>query len=262
VRVPDLLRRRRSLSRPRDRQFRYVFVVTYGRSGSTLVQGLLNAIPRVLVRGENNLYLLPLFRAYREATTFRKGHAKHNPHEPQSAFYGVHEVRPRSFVRYTRDLMMTNLLGRVPARDVDVIGFKEVRWHRIWAAETEAFFEFLDQVFPEALYVLNTRQHEQVAGSGFWLDEGPDTIVDAIIRVEQIQEFLRQTRPERVFDTHYEVLTSPDPAVADAQLRGLADFVSGTSSEELMVALRNTMRKPHGPRPFGASIDRRGPGVG
>ena len=31
----------------------YVFVMTYGRSGSTLVQGLLNAIPGYLIRGEN-----------------------------------------------------------------------------------------------------------------------------------------------------------------------------------------------------------------
>ena len=48
--------------RSRERH-RYVFVVTYGRSGSTLVQGLLNAFPRVLVRGENDLYLLDLYRA-------------------------------------------------------------------------------------------------------------------------------------------------------------------------------------------------------
>jgi len=34
---------------------RYVFVVTYGRSGSTLMQGLLNALPGVLVRGESSL---------------------------------------------------------------------------------------------------------------------------------------------------------------------------------------------------------------
>ena len=33
----------------------YVFVVTYGRSGSTLVQGMLNTMPRTLVRGEHAL---------------------------------------------------------------------------------------------------------------------------------------------------------------------------------------------------------------
>ena len=32
--------------------FGYLFVVTYGRSGSTLLMGLLNSIPGYLIRGE------------------------------------------------------------------------------------------------------------------------------------------------------------------------------------------------------------------
>jgi hypothetical protein len=35
------------------RDLGYVFIVTYGRSGSTLLQGVLNSIPGYLVRGEN-----------------------------------------------------------------------------------------------------------------------------------------------------------------------------------------------------------------
>ena len=34
----------------------YVFVVTYGRTGSTLVQVLLNTLPRTLVRSENGMF--------------------------------------------------------------------------------------------------------------------------------------------------------------------------------------------------------------
>ena len=50
---------------------RFLFVVTYGRSGSTLVQGLLNAMPGVLVRGENNLFVLPLFRSWDALASFQ-----------------------------------------------------------------------------------------------------------------------------------------------------------------------------------------------
>jgi hypothetical protein len=31
----------------------HLFIVTYGRSGSTLLQGILNSTPGVLIRGEN-----------------------------------------------------------------------------------------------------------------------------------------------------------------------------------------------------------------
>src|SRR6056297_391020 len=41
-----------------------VFVVTYGRSGSTLVQNLLNGLPGACVRGENENLLAPLVRAW------------------------------------------------------------------------------------------------------------------------------------------------------------------------------------------------------
>jgi hypothetical protein len=34
-------------------RFPNIFVVTYGRSGSTLLQGVLNGIPGFLIRGEN-----------------------------------------------------------------------------------------------------------------------------------------------------------------------------------------------------------------
>ena len=39
---------------PASRDLGYVFVMTYGRSGSTLLMGLLNTIPGYLIRGEND----------------------------------------------------------------------------------------------------------------------------------------------------------------------------------------------------------------
>src|SRR5688572_1085508 len=35
-------------------QLGHLFIVTYGRSGSTLLQGVLNSIPGYLIRGEND----------------------------------------------------------------------------------------------------------------------------------------------------------------------------------------------------------------
>jgi hypothetical protein len=238
-------------------QYRYVFVVTYGRSGSTLVQGLLNTLPRTLVRGENNFYVLPLFRAMVNARSFRRTHMKHNPRASHSAFYGIHEIEPASFVDSTHDLMTGHMLGSVGRREVDVLGFKEVLWHRVNRDETERFFDFLDEVFPGALYVLNERAHENVVGSGFWQRQDEDEVLAAIRRVEEIQQFLRRTRPRRVLDLRYELITSDDRAVSDAQLRGLAEFVHGSCDDALLASLRQTRETGHGPFPFGKSLGRR-----
>lgn len=230
---------------------RFVFVVTYGRSGSTLTQGLLNTLPRALVRGENDLYVLPLYRAWAQVRAFKKLHDKHARKGSRSAFYGLDEMHPGEFVACTRGLMIHQLLGSVKRREVDVLGFKEVLWHRVDPEETETFFEFFDKVFPGALYVLNRRDHARVSTSGFWRQEDPDEVLRAIQRVEDIQDFLVRTRPERTLRTQYELLTSDDPQVRDNELRGLAEFVHGSCDDALLARMRATLAEGHGPLPFG-----------
>lgn len=252
-RLRRLLRRPGAEPAPR---FRFVFVVTYGRSGSTLVQGLLNTLPRTVVRGENNFYVLPLFRSLALVRGFRRTHLKHNPRASHSAFYGLHEIKPRDFVLSIRQLMTGYMLGAEPAGSVDVLGFKEVLWHRVRPEETERFFGFLDDLFPGCQYVLNERNHEQVVGSGFWQGHDQEAVMSSIYRVEEIQEHLRSTRPDRVLDLRYELLTDDDQAVADAQLRSLAEFVTGSCDDALLASLRETRRTGHGPFPFGKSRGR------
>jgi hypothetical protein len=82
-------------------------------------------------------------------------------------------------------------------------------------------------------------------------------VLKAIRRVEEIQEFLRRTRGDRTLDLRYELITSEDPAVSDAQLRHLAEFVHGSCDDELLSVLRRTKDVGHGPYPFGQSRHRR-----
>lgn len=242
---------------PQRPAYRYVFVVTYGRSGSTLTQGLLNALPRTLVRGENNFYALHLFRAWADLRAFRQLHLKHNPRAVRSAFYGLHEIRPASLVTTTRTLLTTHMLGSVPPREVDVLGFKEVLWHQVEEHEVPDFFHFLERAFPDCRYVLNQRAHTEVVGSGFWQGQERDEVLTAIRRVEDIQEFLRRSRPDRTLEVHYEQVTSDDAATSEAQLRSLATFVTGSCDDATLAAMRDTLATGHGPFPFGKSRGRR-----
>ncbi|MFT4261850.1 MAG: hypothetical protein QM572_00570 [Nocardioides sp.] len=240
----------------RQRDPEFVFVVTFGRSGSTLVQGLLNTMPRTLVRGENGFFLGGFFAGTKAATAFATRHAKHKPGKASSAFYGVRALTPERFAKHVRALSIDVLLGAQSRRRFDRIGFKEVLWHEIPAADTHAFFDWFDLVFPNAKYVLNTRKVDDALGSGFWQRRDPGHAVAATARVQEIQAFLRDTRPERCFRTDYEVITGPDRAASDAQLRGLAEFVTGACGDDLLAELRATLSVGHGPAPFGKSRTR------
>jgi hypothetical protein len=229
----------------------YVFVVTFGRSGSTLVQGLLNELPGTLVRGENGLFVHDLYRASAAAEAYSAEHTKHRSKHVTSAFYGVRWLRREPFTTGTRQIANDVLLGDREARDVQRLGFKEVLWHRITPEETEDFFGWFEQAFPGARYVLNTRDAAAASRSGFWKHAEPGEAQTAIARVREIQDFLTSTRPDRTFVTHYEELTSEDRATSDAVLTGLARFVTGSCDDALLARLREVLAVGHGPIPFG-----------
>lgn len=233
---------------------RYVFVVTYGRSGSTLTQGLLNALPGTLVRGENNMFMLPFFRAWAGVREFQeKNNDNAVKNGSRSAFYGLDEIDADDFVEATRELSLQALYGKADRSKVDVLGYKEVLWHRIKRDEVGLFFDWFEQVFPGATYVLNQRDHESVKKSGFWQRQEEQRVMRTLRRVEDMQQFLRETRPGRTHDIRYERITSPDQGVKDKELRGLAEFVVGRCDDGIMRSMHDTLAQGHGPRPFGRS---------
>lgn len=236
---------------------RFVFIVSGGRSGSTLTQGLLNALPGTLVRGENSFYVLPMFRAYRGTQNFQRKYSK-NSGDVTSAFYGLGEIDLHDFVRSTHALAMRQLLGSEDPRTVEVLGFKEVRWEQIRPNETDAFFDFFEQVFPGARYILNERDAKKVVGSGQWLRKDEETAMQALARVREVQQYLRETRPDRTYDTKFEVITGTDEAAKDQALSGLAKFVVGSCDEPLLARLRDVLKVGHGPFPFGRARRDRG----
>lgn len=241
----------RLLRHRRDPDF--VFVVTFGRSGSTLVQGLLNTLPRTLVRGENAFFLKGLFESAHTGVAFASRHARHHPGKRSSAFFGVRHLAMQTFARHARALSLDVLYGAANPREVDRLGFKEVLWHQIPESQTEAFFDWFDEVFPGAKFVLNTRDPEVTIDSGFWRSQERETALARIRRVIELQDWLERRAPERVFRTRYETLTGDDHVARDAMLVGLATFVAGSCPPELLDALHATLEIGHGPRPFGAS---------
>jgi hypothetical protein len=241
-----LARERRARRRTR---YRYVFVVAYGRSGSTLVQGLLNTLPRTVVAGENNFYVLPIYRALASVREFRHEHKRHGIKDPTSAFYRLGRNGRGPFVQAMNRIVTAGILGN-DKKSYDVIGFKEVRWFRIEPEETEGFFAAMDEAFPGARYVLNSRNPEQVVKSGFWSRVDQHEALATIERTAAIQEYLRESRPDRTLDVPYEDLVDPDRA--EERLRLMAEFVTGRPpSDELLGRLLEKLSVGHGPRPFG-----------
>lgn len=183
----------------------YLFVMTYGRSGSTLLQGILGSIPGYLIRGENRQVMRHLHEFHRAALGERRTQRRQNVRRERPgnrtssvhAFFGMDGFPRRVSLRRIRQLALDTLLR--PEPDTRVVGFKEIRWEGEDLAE---YVAWLRQVFPGARFVVNTRNLDDVSRSQWWAEHP-----DGRAHLEEVERRIlevAQTLGDDAFRVHYD----------------------------------------------------------
>lgn len=213
---------------PRDLD--YLFVVTYGRSGSTLLMGLLNTLPGYLVRGENRDALHHLFLFDKTMRTESSRGPKRKLREPTHPFFGIAGYPREKAVRQLRRIATETVMR--PQQDTRVTGFKEIRWYH---QDLEDYVAWLREVFPGARFLVNTRNHEDVLKSRWWA-EGDDKS-QHLAGIESRILALADTLGDAAYRVHYDEYVA-DPTV----LRGMFAWLGEEFDEE---SVRATMAVKH-----------------
>jgi hypothetical protein len=213
-----------------EREYDFVFVVTYGRSGSTLLQGVLNSIPGFLIRGENHQALRHLFDLH---SALEREHIRTldsgNP-TVTSPWFGVAGYPVQGALEEFRRLALALFLR--PEEDTKTVGFKEIRWEY---EDLGAFIDFLAGVFPGARFVFNTRNLDDVAKSKWWV-ETPDAREH--LQAEEDRLLAECSRlGVRAFRVRYDAFIS-DPSA----LKGLFDWLGAPYDD---AAVKAVLRQPH-----------------
>jgi hypothetical protein len=148
---------------------RYFIIVTYGRSGSTALQAAANALPGVLIRGENYSALRGL-RGYLQsvAATAHRHHAG----RPDHPWFGSARLDPGAIRAMVHTHVIDDLLR--PRGRTSVLGFKEIRYTTAHWPNYDELLEyllFMNTLLPGLRYLINTRSDAD--GSAWWRDE-PD----------------------------------------------------------------------------------------
>jgi hypothetical protein len=210
----DALRAAGDLAAGRDRtDLQYLFVLTYGRSGSTLLQGILSSAPGVIIRGENGGLLQHLFRFHQTVTGHRDRLARGAPLPPEHPWWGIDGYRDDTAYRGFRTLMLDTVLRPEPG--TTIVGFKEIDW---LTDELPELLAFTRAVFPGARFVLNTRDLEQVAKSKWWA-RNPDALTELRTMEKRYVEAL-EPFGTAAYRVHYDDYVA-DPTV----LRGLFEWL-------------------------------------
>jgi hypothetical protein len=182
---------------------KYVFIVTYGRSGSTLLQNLLNALPGALVRGENEYLLGPLARAWsilRHSEQQAKMHRERKISSSKDPWFGFENVSSEALGASLSQSFLETVLR--PEADTRITGFKEIRWHHDPLLFPEAL-DFLRTFFPRARIIINTRDHDQVIRSGWWKEHSPDHVRRQLEHAERLYDAYAQKHPSSCLRMHY-----------------------------------------------------------
>lgn len=149
-------------------RFSHIFVVTYGRSGSTLLGGILNSVPGICVRGENDNALFHLFCAINAARHASSGRT--DVAQPSDAWYGGSLIDADNFHRTLLGGFIEHVL--VPPTNTAAIGFKEIRYDADYMSDEQfdAYMDFLLQAFERACIIFNIRSWQDVARSEWWIE--------------------------------------------------------------------------------------------
>ena len=227
-----LLRRNRALAETegdRTPGLDYVFIATYGRSGSTLLQGILNSTPGYLIRGENDGVLYHLFRFHQLATA-RRLRLKGRHLTATHPYFGIDDYPEQVALQRLRAVVIDTLLR--PAADTRVTGVKEIRWDQPYLLKYAAF---LRQLFPGARFIVNTRDHDEVRQSKWWARR-PDALEQIGARESKLMR-LAESLGEDAYQVHYNDYVS-DPTV-------LTDLFSWLGEDFDVDRVRRTMAQRH-----------------
>lgn len=232
------------LRREVPKEYSFVTVVTYGRTGSTAIQASLNALPGVLVRGEN-------YAAMRGLGTYLQSIAevadRHHAGKSTHPWYGSAQLDPSAILADIRRHVIDYLLR--PAAGTTWIGFKEVRYEPGHFASYDELLQhliFLGRLFPGLRYVINVREPVDAARSGWWPEN-----TDALEVLTTTRDWLLSATADlnTFFGPHRAACVAYEDWVADSQVLVNAFSSLGLPRDDKAVRASLLERLEHGSRP-------------
>ncbi len=212
---------------------RYLFIVTYGRTGSTLLQKLLGSLPGHYIAGENHDCLHGTFEAWRNAVILKDKYGW--GHESlDHPWHGSDVADPDGYARAMVAAFVANILK--PPRGSKVVGFKEIRY---LTADLRAYLLFIDRFLAPATFVINTRSVDAVAQSAWWKDADKAKLAADVARFEAITDALVAEFPDRFVKIDYARWTQDPEALRPVFTMIGAPFDAGTIAATLAVRLEH-----------------------
>lgn len=187
------------------RALEFLTIVTFGRSGSTALQAVLNAHPQTVIRGENYLAMRGL-QAYVQALAAAA--SRHHSGRPDHPWFGTARLDARAAREGARRMFIDDVLR--PRPDTVWSGYKEVRYETGYFPDPDSLLDhllFVASFLPGVRFLINIRSAEPAVASGWWPDNprAAEVVRDTIGNLRSVGEDLRSILGQgRVVSVDYE----------------------------------------------------------
>ncbi|MDE8347269.1 MAG: hypothetical protein POH28_14025 [Acidocella sp.] len=211
-------------------KFNSINIITYGRSGSTLLSGILNSIPGVLVRGENNLFIFQLFQSYASLVESKSIPYNAKSGDPTHPWYGIQDVDLEEYIAGCKILIRNVLVPRRLRETGICYGFKEIRYPYI--DHLDKFLSFIRSVMPQSAFIFNFRDHEEVIKSGWWANEDKENSLNILRQFEASAMRYASSHEDHSFTIEY-----PEVASGGLRLREMFGFLGANYDYSLIKSI-------------------------
>jgi hypothetical protein len=221
-------------------KFGSLLIATYGRSGSTLLQGILNTIPGVLMRGENNNFVFDIFQSYRKLAAAKQEPYSQTAQDAAHPWYGILDIDLDEFKSMCRELLFKMLVPAPLRSDIRCYGFKEIRYPFV-LKHLEEYLNFLRDIMPQLAIIFNFREHQSLLQSAWWRDQDPSDVLQLVSQFEEAAQRFHHANSDSTFIVRYEEVMQHPPS----RLQHLFEFLG---AEYDYNKVRNVMDVTHSTR--------------
>jgi hypothetical protein len=157
----------KAFARPRHAAERhFVFIVTYARSGSTILQKIIANIPGCHFNGENCDALAGLYASFRSTCVARDDQGREPRKSTGDPWRGAHLINPHRYNQRLATVFVDEILQ--PSPSAWLIGFKEVRYFD-YGDKLPGYLDYIRMTFTPALLI-----YEQTSS---YADRYPDETI-------------------------------------------------------------------------------------
>jgi len=224
---------------------KHTLIVTCGRTGSTLLQGILNAIDGWAIKGENGNFAYHLHMAHRAVSDAKK-HRGAKSSKPTHAWYGSGQIDPDKFRTNLGFQIDEILLSGTKKGSITCVGFKEIRYYSQFTDDTSGqalsdYLDFLRASLSSCRLIFLTRDPGDVAQSGWWKQHDQNTVIRQLGAFMGFLETYSQSHPADTFLIDYK-----DVVARSKRLTSLFEFLGDSPDEASLDAVLKT---PHSYQP-------------